>query len=123
MQTLPNKAVLMPTYGVRGYMVVCPECCANFHTVWCNDSTVTRMIQLICLSTNECKYVHQPLQMTFHPQIKYVFKLVFYAIVMRKHTAKWRAARQAARHIALVAIRDIHEETLRKRIISRANLW
>jgi hypothetical protein len=61
--------------------------------------------------------------MTDYPQIKYVFKLVFYLVLFRKKTTKWRAERRDKRIAALTAIRTLNEEGIREKIIRMANLW
>ena len=115
---LHNKTVLQPTYGgVRGDRTQCPLCNSYCHMgSWIH--TQTRDLALKC-HTNPDHVYH----MTCHPQIKYVFKLFFYAILFRKRTIQWRAERKEKRIAALIAIRILNEVGIREKIIRMTNLW
>ena len=116
---LPNKSVLQPTEGVRGDRTLCPQCNSHCHMSWYANSGMTYInVRLTCLA-NENHVYH----MTYHSQIKYVFKLVFYAILFRKKTIQWRLERKEKRNAALIAIHTLNEVGIREKIIRMANLW
>ena len=116
---LPNKSVLQPTYGVRGQKTLCPQCNSKFHMSFygCSDMTYINL-RLVCVANNNHVY-----HMTYHSQIKYVFKLCFYTILFRKKTSQWRLERKEKRNAALIAIRTLNEVCIREKIICMANLW
>ena len=115
MRFLPNKQVFQSADVRAGYDRFCPDCGSHTYAV----VSTSKYTGLMCLSANQC----EPTFMTFYPQIKYVFKLFFYTLLLNKHTPKWRAARKDRRHAALWALRSINECELRKLIIVKANLW